>query len=128
MDCNNFFATYCNQLKTGTIIKENNPKLTYYSKYVLIDLWAPLEHYGGEVGSFSASKQSGLYEEAKKALKPWSKKTRFVQGRSDTVVLNYASGFFDFVYIDARHDYCAVKKDIKLWWTKIRPGGILAGY
>lgn len=31
----------------------------------------------------------------------------------------------DFVYVDARHDYCAVKEDILLYWPKVRPGGIL---
>lgn len=35
---------------------------------------------------------------------------------------------FDYVYIDARHDYCAVKEDINAYWPKLRPGGILAGH
>lgn len=34
----------------------------------------------------------------------------------------------DFVYIDASHDYDSVKEDIRLWWTKIKPGGILGGH
>jgi len=33
----------------------------------------------------------------------------------------------DFVYIDARHDYCGAKEDMELYWPKIRPGGIMAG-
>jgi len=35
---------------------------------------------------------------------------------------------FDFVYIDARHDYESVKEDLEAWWAKVRPGGILAGH
>ncbi len=35
---------------------------------------------------------------------------------------------FDFIYLDARHDYCAVAEDIKCYWPKVRPGGILAGH
>jgi hypothetical protein len=35
---------------------------------------------------------------------------------------------FDFVYIDARHDYESVKEDLAAWCAKVRPGGILAGH
>jgi hypothetical protein len=35
---------------------------------------------------------------------------------------------FDFVYIDARHDYESVKEDLEAWCSKVRPGGILAGH
>ncbi len=45
-----------------------------------------------------------------------------------------SSGLFDneslaFVYIDADHTYEAVKRDIELWWPKVRlHDGILAGH
>jgi hypothetical protein len=35
---------------------------------------------------------------------------------------------FDFVYIDARHDYDSVTEDLEAWCGKVRPGGILAGH
>jgi hypothetical protein len=35
---------------------------------------------------------------------------------------------FDFVYIDARHDYDSVKEDLEAWCAKVRAGGILAGH
>ena len=35
---------------------------------------------------------------------------------------------FDFVYIDARHDYDSVLEDLEAWCAKVRPGGILAGH
>ncbi len=38
----------------------------------------------------------------------------------------FADGFFDFIYIDAEHTYGMVSQDIRLWWPKVRPGGILA--
>lgn len=34
----------------------------------------------------------------------------------------------DAVFIDAAHDYENVKKDIALWWPKVRPGGMLIGH
>lgn len=35
---------------------------------------------------------------------------------------------FDFVYLDAMHDYDSVKADINSWWPHVRSGGILAGH
>lgn len=33
----------------------------------------------------------------------------------------------DFVYVDARHDYCGVVEDLGLYWPKVRSGGMMAG-
>ena len=40
----------------------------------------------------------------------------------------YPDGSFDFVYVDARHDYASAMEDIRAWWPKVRRGGILAGH
>jgi hypothetical protein len=34
----------------------------------------------------------------------------------------------DFVYVDGAHDYESVKKDIQLYWPKIKRGGLLCGH
>lgn len=34
----------------------------------------------------------------------------------------------DYIYVDARHDYCGVTEDLTLYWPKLRVGGILAGH
>lgn len=36
------------------------------------------------------------------------------------------NGTMDFIYVDARHDYCGVKEDMELYWPKLRDGGIMA--
>jgi len=33
----------------------------------------------------------------------------------------------DFVYIDGNHEYSNVKKDIQLWYPKIKKGAYIAG-
>lgn len=39
----------------------------------------------------------------------------------------YEDNSLDFVPIDAAHDYENVLSDIRAWWPKIKPGGVLAG-
>lgn len=34
----------------------------------------------------------------------------------------------DLVFIDALHDYDSVRDDIRLWWPKVRVGGMLCGH
>lgn len=34
----------------------------------------------------------------------------------------------DFVYIDAEHSRDALLRDIRIWWPKVKPGGIMGGH
>ena len=40
----------------------------------------------------------------------------------------FEDGYFDFVYLDAAHDYRNVSKDLQSWWPKLKSGGILSGH
>lgn len=40
----------------------------------------------------------------------------------------YADGAFDFIFIDAAHDYNSVAEDIRIWEPKVREGGFVAGH
>jgi len=39
-----------------------------------------------------------------------------------------ADNSLDFVYIDADHTYQAARRDLGLWWPKVKPGGVFAGH
>ena len=49
--------------------------------------------------------------------------------RSDSAQASqqFADYSIDFVYVDAEHTFSAVKRDIELWWPKLKVGGVLAG-
>jgi predicted O-methyltransferase YrrM len=40
----------------------------------------------------------------------------------------FKNNSLDFVYIDANHSYDECKKDIDIWWKKVRNGGVLSGH
>lgn len=50
------------------------------------------------------------------------------QGFTTQCVNKYADETFDFVYVDARHDYKGVTQDLRLWWPKVKAGAIIAGH
>lgn len=40
----------------------------------------------------------------------------------------YADESLDFVYIDADHNYEPFKKDLEVWYPKVKKGGVFAGH
>lgn len=36
--------------------------------------------------------------------------------------------FFDFIYLDSDHSYEHVKRELQIWWTRLKPGGIISGH
>jgi predicted O-methyltransferase YrrM len=40
----------------------------------------------------------------------------------------FADGYFDFVYIDALHDFDSVVEDLTVWYPKLRKGGLFSGH
>lgn len=64
-------------------------------------------------------------------LRDWIKKGRCRLNRATSAqaaATEYLAGPFDFVYLDGDHRTEMVALDVRLWWPKIRPGGVLAGH
>ncbi len=66
------------------------------------------------------------YSIAKKNLEPFENKIEFIRKRSIDAV-NDIPNELDFIYIDADHDYLPVLNDIKLYYPKLKKGGIISG-
>lgn len=68
------------------------------------------------------------YSEFIKNTRPVSGSINVVKQYSKEASKYYLNNSLDFVFIDAHHTYKAVTEDIKYWYPKVRPGGILAGH
>lgn len=51
-----------------------------------------------------------------------------MHGTSDDYAGAFSDNSIDLVFIDGDHRYHSVSKDIRNFWAKIKPGGIMAGH
>ncbi len=52
---------------------------------------------------------------------------QLIKGFSVEISKKFEDGSIDWVYIDANHSYDETIADIKAWYPKVKPGGILSG-
>ena len=68
------------------------------------------------------------YEETLTRLTPFGDRSRLLRATSADGAEEFADGTLDFVYLDAQHHYEAVCDDIRVWYPKVRSGGVLGGH
>lgn len=68
-----------------------------------------------------------IFYAAKRTLAKFNKKIEFIRKTSEEAETNIPYDL-DFVYIDGLHDYEHVKKDIELYYPKVKKGGIIGGH
>lgn len=69
-----------------------------------------------------------LYEKFLENTKPVSHYIKPIKKTSVDAASDFEDGSIDVVFIDANHEYDAVKEDIRAWLPKIKNGGIMAGH
>lgn len=95
-------------------------------KYYLVDLWSHQLNYVDGANVDNGTHEVKMhYAQAK--LKEYKHKTVFIKDFTSKAAAQIPD-LVDFVYVDARHDYCGAMEDMETYWPKIRPGGIMAGH
>lgn len=102
-------------------ILEQNPKKLY-----MIDIWEPVEKNYDDLTN--NKNHPDAYSEALKIAKLYSNKTITIKKDSIEAALNFKDESIDFLYIDANHAYDFIKKDIEIWYPKVKKGGIFGGH
>lgn len=91
----------------------------------MVDLWQT------ENNDFYYSVRSGAaelaYEIAKKNFSHLSN-VKMHKGLSSVISSNFDDESLDLVYIDADHSYEGALKDLQLWYSKVKSGGIVSGH
>ena len=97
------------------------------ARYVLVDLWAPLENYVDQA-NVGMAEQNAIMAEALAATAPWAGAVEVCRNLTTRCAPRFADESFDFVYVDARHDRLGVSEDLEAWWPKARRGGLVCGH
>jgi hypothetical protein len=53
---------------------------------------------------------------------------KIIRNFSYEASLIFPDEYFDFIYIDAAHDYNSMVEDVKAWWPKLKKGGVFSGH
>lgn len=61
-------------------------------------------------------------------IKGQEERANIIRATSETASQLFPDESLDFVYIDANHKYEFVKKDLRLWFPKLKKGGVFAGH
>ena len=99
-------------------------KLLPIKKLYLID---PYKSYSDWSGNLSQSWQDKIKNKAYKKLSKFKDKITWIEKSSEDAIYDIPDNL-DFVYIDGNHNYEFVSKDMRLYYEKVRIGGILAGH
>jgi hypothetical protein len=96
-------------------------------KYVLVDLWEHQHNYE-DVANKDNAEQESIMKQALANVAPFKDIIEVCRNFTTVCALQYPDAFFDFIYVDARHDFKGVLEDLHAWWPKLSPGGIMAGH
>ena len=88
----------------------------------LVDDYQPVKYESGLYFDWSPH-----YKIAAQTLKNYRNQIKFIIKKSDKAVGDVPDNL-DFVYIDGNHDYNFVKRDIELYYSKVKNGGVIGGH
>ena len=113
-------------VNSDRIINLSNPKELY-----LIDIWSIFgnykKHLSDEKAYIILNETRNNYKYIKDKYKD-NKNIKIIKEDSVKTSKQFEDNYFDWVYIDAAHDYESVKKDIDNWWPKVKKNGYLCGH
>ena len=77
------------------------------------------------VGSFGGDIYSDFIENT--ILSGNDKSFKTIKDTSENAAKHFPNNSIDYIMIDAGHDYNSVTDDLKRWYPKVKPGGIISG-
>ena len=104
-------------------------KVTKLQKIYFLDAWMhfPDDEYKDPCNA-SQKNQDARYQSVIKRLSPYGDRVEIMRKDCREAVKDFADEYFDFIYIDANHEYSHIKRDLDDWYPKVKVGGVYAGH
>jgi len=114
-------------VQEGIYSKEILSRIPSLKKLYLVDLWQRQENYK-DIANISDENHNKFLEMTNRNVDQWNYKVEILRGYSNEMCHMIPDESLDWVYVDARHDYCGCREDIEAYWPKIKPSGIMSGH
>ncbi|CAE8592417.1 unnamed protein product [Polarella glacialis] len=98
------------------------------NRYYAIDTWRQQVNNYVDGNSWNNEGHHAHMAHAMQNLKTFWPHVSLIQEETVIAARLLDDSSLDFVLIDARHDFCAVHAELRAYWRKLRPGGIMAGH
>lgn len=117
----------------------HNLKVSTFAKYYMIDAWSyrqndssvdeelHVEHISTDKNEKSSAWHEANYQIARESVVEYKDRAVILRMFSSAAAARFPDEFFDFIYIDAGHEYQAVLRDLHTWWPRLKTGGMFAG-
>lgn len=93
----------------------------------MIDCWEQQDQYV-DLANLDDDAQTKFMQTALENVAPFDGRFNLIKDYSIKASKRFKARSLDFIYLDARHDYKGVTEDLKLWYPKVRKGGLIAGH
>jgi hypothetical protein len=81
-----------------------------------------------DVNNVPQEEQDRRYELTRRKLERYGERSKILRMTSSDAAKLFNDRTFDLIYLDANHSYEEVKKDLEIWWPKLKKGGVFAGH
>jgi hypothetical protein len=95
------------------------------TKLYLVDDYQEYEEPGG---SWTREKQDAMRAALQQRISSYNGRVKFLEKESTDAAASFKDGQLDYIYIDAKHDYESVLRDLTAWYPKLARWGVLAGH
>lgn len=112
----------------ATEIANSGKKIEFHT----MDLWDYEMYSGPEKIWYDESPEKKLYDDPLECFKHNIENVKdyvwYFKGDSKKLVENYADNSIDFLFIDGDHSPDGFRKDLELWYPKIKNGCVFSGH
>lgn len=99
-----------------------------FEKYYGIDPYVFQKNYK-EKTNVPEEQQNDVYNQALQTLTQiGGKRVKLIRKSAIEGVKEFKDYSIDFIYLDGRHDYCAVREELDAYYPKLKCNGIMAGH